>query len=81
MRTTLTIETDVESQLKQAVAMTGLTYKDVINQALRFGLKEVTSPMAAKPYRTEGRAMGLKPGLSYDNVEELLDHAEGEKRR
>ena len=34
-----------------------------------------------RPYRTIPHAMGLRPGLSFDNVEELLDQAEGETRR
>ena len=30
------------------------------------------------PYRTQPRALGLKPGLSYDNMASLISAAEGE---
>ncbi len=78
MRTTLTLDPDVAAQAKRATARTGLPFKSVINQALRLGIEEVMSPLAARPYRTKPRPMGLKPGLSYDNVAELLAVAEEE---
>ena len=53
-------------------------FKEVVNMALRVGLEAVLSPQAAKPYRTEPRPLGLREGLSYDNIDELLARAEGE---
>jgi hypothetical protein len=53
----------------------------VINAALRAGLDEVLKPSAARPYRTKARPLGLRPGLSYNNISELLARAEGEDHR
>jgi hypothetical protein len=78
MRTTLTLHPDVAAKAKRGAAKLGKSFKDVINEALRIGLDEVLNPPAAKPYRTRPHAMGLRKGLSYDNVAELLAHAEGE---
>ena len=78
MRTTLTLDPDVAAKARRATAQTGLPFKSVINQALRLGIEEVMSPPAAKPYRTKPHPMGLKPGLSYDNISELLAVAEDE---
>ena len=78
MRTTLTLDPDVAAKAKQGAARLGKPFKEVINAALRIGLPEVLRPPAAKPYRTKPRPLGLRPGFSYDNIAELLAHAEGE---
>lgn len=81
MRTTLTIDPDIAVQAKKAVQITGMPFKSVINQALRIGIHAVLSPKKSRKYRTQGRAMGLRKGLSYDNIQELLAVAEGEDFR
>jgi hypothetical protein len=81
MRTTLTLDADVAAKAKRGAAKLGKPLKSVINSALRIGLDEVMKPPAARPYRTKGRALGLRPGLSYDNIGELLAQIEGEDYR
>lgn len=78
MRTTLTLDPDVAAKVKKGAARLGKPLKEVVNMALRAGLDAVLKPAAAKPYRTRARPMGLRRGLSYDNVSELLARAEGE---
>ncbi len=78
MRTTLTLYPDVVAKAKGAAAKLGKPFKEVINEALRIGLDEMMEPPATSPYHTHSYAMGLRPGLSYDNVYELLARAEGE---
>jgi hypothetical protein len=81
MRTTLTLDPDVAAKAKKGAAKLGRTFKEVINEALRAGLDEVLSPPTAKPYRTKTHSLGLRPGLSYDNIAELIAGAEGEDHR
>ena len=81
MRTTLTIDDDVAAKARQAVRLTGMSFKDLINSALRIGIDVVQSPKKARPYRTQAHPMGLRKGLSYDNVAELLSVSEGEDHR
>ena len=78
MRTTLTLDPDVAAKAKRGAAKLRKPFKEVINAALRIGWDEVLKPAAAKPYRTKPRPLGLRRGLSYDNIAELLDRAEGE---
>ena len=78
MRTTLTLNPDVAAKARRGAAKLRKPFKEVINAALRIGLDEVLKPPAAKPYRTQPHRMGLRQGLSYDNVAELLVRAEGE---
>ncbi len=81
MRTTLTLDPDVAAKAKRGAAKLHKPLKQIINAALRAGLDEILAPPAAKPYRTKPRAMGLRAGLSYDSVADLLARAEGEDHR
>jgi hypothetical protein len=81
MRTTLTLYPDVAAKAKRSAARLRKPFKEVINQALRIGLDELLNPKVSKPYRTDARPLGLRPGLSYDDIAELLTHAEGETHR
>ena len=78
MRTTLTLDPDVAAKARKGAARLGKPFKEVVNAALRIGLDQVLQPASAKPYRTKPRPLGLRRGLSYDNIGELLTRAEGE---
>ena len=81
MRTTLTLDEDVVQKAKAAVAKSHRPFKQVVNQALRFGLDRMEAPPKGKPYRTKPHRMGLRKGLNYDNIQELLAQVEGEDYR
>jgi hypothetical protein len=81
MRTTLTLDPDVAARAKKGAVKLGKPFKEIVNSALRLGLDQVLNPPAAKPYRTKPRPLGLRPGLSYDNISELLARAEGEDHK
>ena len=78
MSTTLTLDPDVAAKAKKGAARLGTPFKEIINAALRLGLDQVLHPPTSRAYRTKARPLGLRPGLSYDNVGELLARAEGE---
>jgi hypothetical protein len=52
--------------------------KDLVNEALRLGLREITAtPKKRKPFRTRTFDMG-PPLINIDNVAEAVAYAEGE---
>lgn len=55
-----------------------ISFRAVVNEALRIGLEAVEKPAICRPYRTEPHAMDLRPGYDLDNIQELLAQAEGE---
>ncbi len=55
----------------------GLSFKETVNEVIRIGLTMKQRPQTVKPFKVRAKAMGLRPGLSYDNIEELLDLVEG----
>ena len=57
MRTTITLEPDVEALLKKAMRERGLTFKDAVNQAVRAGL---TKPVEnVPPFKQRTFHMGV----------------------
>ena len=79
MRTTLTLDDDVASLLKKEARQSGEPFKQVVNRFLRLGL--TAKPLERKPFVVKPMNLQLPAGLSYDNVEELLDFLEGPYRR
>ena len=78
MRTTLTLADDVAVQLEQLRQARDANLKDIVNEALRLGLREMTAkPKKRKPFRTRTFDMG-PPLINIDNVAEALAYAEGE---
>ncbi len=55
MRTTITLDPDVEALLKQAMRTQGLPFKQVLNDALRLAL---AAPIDAPPFQQQVFAMG-----------------------
>jgi len=78
VRTTLTLDEDVARLLQKETRRSGDSFKEVVNRTLRLGL---TQQPQRKPFVVTPLDLRLPPGLSYDNVEELLDALEGPERR
>ena len=76
MRTTLSLDDDVTHLLQKEIRRSGVSFKEAVNHFLRLGLMKSRQP-ARKPFVVTPRAFGLPPGLSYDNVEELIEQLEG----
>jgi hypothetical protein len=55
-----------------------ISFRAVVNEALRIGLEEVATPATRRPYQTDPHTIGLRPGYSLNNIQELLAQAEGE---
>ena len=80
MRTTVTLDSDVEQLVKAAMSRGDKSFKQVINETLRRGLQgsgeEGTVPFEVKP-----RPMNLRPGHDPARLSELDDEAEGAEYR
>ena len=82
MRTTLTLDTDVAALIERLRKANGLTLKDVVNAALREGLKHMAAPPKNRtPFRTQTVDLGRCRLPNVDNVAEVLAAAEGESFR
>jgi len=82
MRTTLTLDDDVAAKLKAESRRAGRPFRDVVNETLRRGLAQRRVAGSRQPFTIAARDLGqLKPGLSLDNVAELIEQVEGALHR
>ena len=82
MRTTLTLDEDIARLLKQISKRRDTSFKQVVNDALRLGLNQLTarSQHPSSPFSTEPVRLGARlPNL--DNVAEVLAVTETEDYR
>lgn len=78
MRTTLTIDDDVAVELQRLQKSRDVSLKELVNDALRRGLRDMTAPpKKRKLFRTRTYKMGMQL-VDIDNVAEALAYAEGE---
>ena len=82
MRTTLTLDDDLAERLKREVHRTRRSFREVVNETLRAGFTTQHAARPREPFRVTTRDLGeLRPGLSLDNVADLLDQVEGPRHR
>ena len=83
MRTTLTLDEDVARRLKAEMRRSGKPFRTVVNDYLRTALaSRPRDPVVEPPFVVQARDLGaLRPGLTLDNVADLLEAAEGPLHR
>ena len=81
MRTTLTLDDDVAAKLQTEARRSGQSFKETVNRLLRLALNSRREQGKIKPFKVRAKAMGLRPGICLDNIEELLDQLDGPMRR
>lgn len=83
MRTTLTLDDDVAAALERLHKARDASYKELVNDTLRLGLKqmEARARRPRPPVRTRSVALGACRIGSLDNVADALAIAEGESFR
>lgn len=66
MRTTVTLDEDVEAKLRRVARERGQSFKETLNQAVRVGLDVEGS--ASRAYRAPSRPMGARAGVDLDRA-------------
>lgn len=76
MRTTITLDPDVEALLRRAMARRGLSFKAAVNEAIRMGLGRTP---ARRSERTRTFRMGFEPAIPWDKALRLAADLEDEE--
>ncbi len=76
-RTTITLDDDVHAKLGAEMRKSGKSFKETVNDTLRFGLLARREAKNVKPFKIRAKDLGLKPGYSYDKPWELIEEIEG----
>ena len=78
MRTTLTIDDDLAAILERETRRKGMSFKELVNSALRRGLVAEQLVSARKRVVTRPHRFGFKPGIDLDKLNQLADELEVE---
>ncbi|MEM6730198.1 MAG: CopG family transcriptional regulator [Myxococcota bacterium] len=62
MRTTLTLDDHLAKQLREKAHERGISFKEMVNSAIRAGLREDARPSDLTPYRCRTFSMGYPKG-------------------
>lgn len=73
MRTTVTLDKDVERMLQDSMHRERRSFKETLNDAVRAGLGARRAPLARRPFRVQAKAMGLRSGFDPAGFNKLTD--------
>jgi hypothetical protein len=77
MRTTVTLDPDVEALLRAAMKRQGLSFKDALNESVRRGLSGAGHPRRER-IALPGIDLQLRAGINLDKALRLADELEDE---
>jgi len=78
MRTTVTLDKDVERMLRDAMHRSRRSFKETLNAALREGLSGKRSGEKRAPFVVTARALGLRAGIDPAGLNKLADEFEAD---
>lgn len=78
MRTTVTLDADVDARLRALARERGVPLRVVINDAIRAGM-QTRAGAAGTPYELPSRRLGARPGLDLDKALALAGQLEDEE--
>jgi hypothetical protein len=78
MRTTVTLDRDVERILRETAVLTHKPFKKVLNDTLRSALEREAKAAQPEPFVLKARPMGLRAGYDPTGFNRLADDLEAE---
>ena len=73
MRTTVTLDPDVEARLREVARERGISFKEAVNSAIRAGLM---ASRGTREYQTPTRSLGLRAGVNLDKALQVASDLE-----
>lgn len=78
MRTTVDLDPEIDARLRAVARERGVSLREVINDALRAGLRPAPAG-EVPPYTLPSRRLGLRPGVNVDKALALAGELEDEE--
>jgi len=79
MRTTVTLDPDVESLLRRLMRERGLSFKEALNEAVRLGSGLAANRARKRSFRQKTHSMGFQPQFRWDKALVLAETIEDEE--
>lgn len=78
MRTTVTIDPELRTRVKELARERGVSFREALNDVLRRGLGRGVQP-GSQPYEVPARPLGLRPGIDLDKALALAAELEDDE--
>lgn len=78
VRTTVTLDPDVEQLLRDAMQNRRQSFKEALNQAVRSGLSDLSPDTREGRFKVRARALGLRAGIDAARLNQLADDLEAD---
>lgn len=79
LRTTVTLDPDVEQLLRDAMQRRRQSFKEALNQAVRNGLSDLATVTPEKGFAVRARPMRLRAGIDPARLNQIADELEAER--
>lgn len=79
MRTTLTLDDDLDAELRERARLLKIPFKKAVNDAIRRGLSPGGAAAAAEPYRVRPFNARINPEIDPYRLNQLLDEEDVER--
>jgi hypothetical protein len=79
VRVTLSLDDDIAAELRKAADRSGRSLEEALNDSLRISMGPRRLDAPPKAFEVRARALHARPGFNFDDIEELLEQAEGPK--
>jgi len=80
VRTTLTVDDDLAVRLRDLAQSRGVSFKEIVNETLRRGLRVQVTSEEAPPYQVKPFRSSLRPGVDPLRLNQLSNDLEIEPR-
>lgn len=82
VRVTLSLDEDLAVEIQKAADRSGRSFEEAVNDSLRrFVGTHQPSSVPPAPFEVRAKALHAYPGIDFDDIEELLEQAEGPAHR
>ena len=81
IRATVTLDDDAIERVKEESRRRGASFRDTLNDLLRAALAAQATAPVKRTLKIKPRNLGVLPSLNYDDIEALIEYAEGPDHR
>jgi hypothetical protein len=81
VRVTISLDEDLTAEVQKAADRSGRSFEQAVNDSLRLFVRSHPASVTPSPFEVRAKALHARPGINFDDIEELLEQAEGPAHR
>lgn len=81
VRVTLSLDENLAAEIQKAADRSGRSFEETVSDSLRLFVRSHPASVPPSPFEVRAKALQARPGVDFDDIEELLEQAEGPAHR